>query len=134
MIEIRSRSNGLWIAGCLAACLSGAAWAQPAAAPVAAELDMSGCPFPEAPAVPDGESASDEEMGDAAAAVRNFVTTGQEQLGCLENLQASLGEDITEEQKNTIVDTYNGRVDQLNSVAGAFNDAVRVFKARTPEE
>lgn len=132
MIEIRSRSNGFWAAGCLLACLAAPAMAQ--TEPAASSVDLSSCTFPEAPTVPDGSSATGDEMADAAAAVREFVTSGQEQLGCLEQLQASLGEEITEEQTTTIVDTYNSRVDQLNAVAGAFNEQVRTFKARPAAE
>ncbi len=96
-------------------------------------LDLSTCAFPDAPNVPDGNTASSAEMGDTGAAVRAFVTEGQDQLKCLEKMQAGLGEEITDTQRLQITDTYNAGVDQLNAVAGAYNEAVRSFRAKNPE-
>lgn len=109
----------------IAALLLGAAWTVQAAA-----ADLSQCAFPEAPAVPDGANATEEEMGAAAAAVRAYVDATQAGLTCLGDLEASLGEEISDEQRESIVTSYNTHVDQLNSTANAYNEAVRAFKAR----
>jgi hypothetical protein len=96
----------------------------------AAGADLSKCAFPEVPTVPDGTSATEEEMGAAAAEVRAYVDATQAGLNCLGDLEASLGEEITDEQRQSIVASYNTHVDQLNATANAYNEAVRAFKAR----
>ena len=96
----------------------------------AADADLSKCAFPPVPAVPDGATATEEEMGQAAAAVRAYVNETQAGLTCLGDLEASLGKDITDEQKASIVGSYNAHVDELNATAGKYNEAVRAFKAR----
>jgi hypothetical protein len=109
----------------ITALLLGAGWAVQAA-----EADLSECAFPEVPSVPDGASATEEEMGAAAAAVRAYVDATQAGLTCLGDLEASLGEEITDEQRQSIVASYNAHVDKLNNTANAYNEAVRTFKAR----
>ena len=94
----------------------------------AAELDMSQCAFPAAPEVPDGASATEEQMAGAASAVRAYVGETQTALECLEALETSLGEEITPDQRTSIVDNYNAHVDEMNAVAGEYNLQVRRFK------
>lgn len=96
----------------------------------AAEMDISPCAFPEAPTVPDGAKASEEEMGQAGSAVRAYVAGVQASLQCLTDVEKSLGEEITTEQQDQLVATYNAGVDQMNAVAGSYNTAVRVYKER----
>jgi len=94
----------------------------------AAELDMSQCAFPPMPEVPDGASATEEQMASTATAVRTYVGETQTALTCLEDLEKSLGEDITADQRTSIIDSYNAHVDEMNAVASEYNREVRVFK------
>jgi hypothetical protein len=55
----------------------------------------------------------------------------EEQLACLDDKRDGLGEEITSDQRTLINSAYNSGVDTLNEVAGAYNDAVRAYKART---
>lgn len=96
----------------------------------AAELDIAHCKFPEPPTVPDGDAASEAEMGEAGAAVREFVSAVQTSLECLRAAEASLGDEITDEQQAQIVAVYNNGVDQMNAVAESYNEQVRLFKAQ----
>ncbi len=94
----------------------------------AADFDMSQCAFPAVPEVPDGASATEEQMAAASAAVRSYVGETQTALDCLGELEKSLGEAITDEQRAAIVDNYNAHVDEMNAVAGKYNQEVRAFK------
>jgi len=96
----------------------------------AAELDMSSCVFPEEPVVPNGATASEEEMGEASQAVRAYVTDVQDALECLTTVEQNLGDDITDEQRTNMVSAYNQGVDRMNAAANSFNEEVRAFKAR----
>lgn len=94
----------------------------------AAEVDMSQCAFPAPPEVPDGASATEEQMAGAASAVRAYVGETQTALECLGELETALGEEITADQRTSIVDNYNAHVDEMNAVASEYNQQVRVFK------
>lgn len=104
--------------------------------PVAAQadLDVSACAFPDAPGIPDGNAATVTEMSESGAAVRAYVTTGEEQLKCLEGVLADMGEEHTEEQRLRVTDIYNAGVDQLTRVATAYNEAVQAYRANNPAE
>lgn len=123
-------SNNLLQKLTVTAALLGASLMGTAVTAQAEAADLSQCAFPEVPTVPDGASATEDEMGAAAAAVRAYVNETQAGLSCLGDLEASLGADITEEQRTGIVASYNAHVDELNATAGKYNEAVRAFKAR----
>jgi hypothetical protein len=95
-----------------------------------AELEIEQCSFPEPPVVPDGATATEAEMGQAGAAVREFVSGIQSSLECLGEAEKSMGEEITEEQQAQLVTVYNNGVDQMNAVANNYNEQVKTFKAR----
>jgi hypothetical protein len=96
----------------------------------AAELAIDHCKFPEPPTVPEGAEATEAEMGQAGADVRDFVANIQSSLECLTEAEQALGEEITEEQQAQLVTIYNNGVDQMNSVAQNYNAQVRAFKER----
>ncbi|MEQ8858089.1 MAG: hypothetical protein RIC56_05535 [Pseudomonadales bacterium] len=96
----------------------------------AAELEIAHCRFPEAPVVPDGADASESEMGQAGAEVREYVSGVQSSLECLSAAETAMGDEITEEQQAQVVAIYNQGVDQMNAVAQRYNEQVRAFKER----
>lgn len=98
-----------------------------------AELDIAQCKFPEPPSIPDGSAASESEMGQAGAEVREFVANVQSSLECLAAAEESAGEEITEEQQAQLVAVYNTGVDQMNAVAAEYNEQVRAFKGEDEE-
>lgn len=94
----------------------------------AAELEISHCEYPDQPTVPDGAQASESEMGQAGADVREYVAGIQSSLQCLSEVEKSLGEEITEEQQAELIAIYNAGVDQMNAVAEKYNEEVRAYK------
>jgi hypothetical protein len=96
----------------------------------AADLDMAACAFPDAPELPDGNTAAEEEMAGASAAVRAYVGDTQSGLDCLSEAEESLGEEISDEQKAELVTTYNARVDEMTALVEGFNEQIRAYKAR----
>ena len=90
----------------------------------------SDCDFPQSPSMPDGTSASQEEMASASTAVRDYVSNAQAALECLETAEANLGAEITPEQKSALTAQYNQGVDELNAVAADYNAQVKAFKSR----
>jgi len=109
-----------WVVAVVA--LMGASMAQ------AAELDVSHCKYPEPPEVPDGANASEAEMGQSGAAVRQFVADVESSLQCLTTVEESLGDEITEEQQATLVAMYNQGVDRMNAVVENYNAQVKAYR------
>lgn len=96
----------------------------------AAELEIEHCRFPDPPSVPDGATATEAEMGQAGAEVREFVAGIQSSLDCLSAVEQSLGEEITPEQQAQLVTVYNNGVDQMNALADRYNEQVKIFRER----
>lgn len=96
----------------------------------AAELEISHCAFPEPPVVPNGETASEDEMSQAGLDVREYVGAVQSSLECLAVAERSIQNEITDEQQGQLVLLYNTGVDQMNEVADDYNEQVREYLAR----
>lgn len=94
----------------------------------AAEVDISHCRFPETPTIPDGAAATESEMGQAGADVREFIADTQASLECLAEVEASLGEEITPEQQAQLIAIHNNGVDQMTAAAERYNAQVQAFK------
>lgn len=96
------------------------------------------CDYPERADVPDGATATKEEMINGQSAVKSFMTAMEEYLSCIEAEEAAavlaLGDDVDEEttrRRNEIFnEKYNGAVEEMNRVAEEFNIQVRAYKAR----
>lgn len=110
----------------LAAALSSTAWAA--------------CNYPAKPAkLPDGNAATREEMVAGKKVVETYNAEMNAYLTCIkaeydENL-AKQAASLTEEQKQQMAKLYTAKndaaVDELQGIAGQFNEQLRVFKAKT---
>lgn len=95
------------------------------------------CSKPEMPTLPDGNSASMEEMVAGQKAVKAFMAESGSFLECLDKKAAELEApaDETEEQKAAReaahVAIYNTAVDEQENIANGFNTAIKAFKARS---
>ena len=96
---------------------------------VTAEL-MKKCTYPDAPTIPNGRKASEEEMLEAQSALKAFLAAGEEYTSCLQGVEASWGEEATDEQRAVMVIFYNKAVDEMHAVGDMFNAAVRAYKGR----
>lgn len=88
------------------------------------------CVLPDAPAIPDGELASRDTMEVTALAVRAFIADAQDYQACLQEQEVELGEAITDEQQEAIVEAFNAAVDAMNSTAEAFNEQLGIWRSR----
>ena len=99
------------------------------AAPAGA-LAADDCDRPEPPAVPDGASATQDELATAGSDVRTFVAASQDFLAYLEAKEAGYGAEITPAQQALVNAVYNAGVEAMETAAGAYNEAVRAYRAR----
>jgi cyclophilin family peptidyl-prolyl cis-trans isomerase len=99
-----------------------------AAAEAGAPAHISGCEPPAAPNVPDGSTASQDDMLSAQREVRAFVAAAENYLKCL----ATVIDDQDREapERNAAVGEHNRMIAVMEQIAAAFNEQIRAFKAR----
>ena len=99
--------------------------------PLAGASAQTACTYPEPVGViPDGKSATSEQMLATQKLVKAYVKTMEEYLTCLDAEVLALGEDASEAHLLIRDKRHNAAVVAMEAVAGEFNFAVREFKAR----
>ena len=86
------------------------------------------CTPPDVPTVPDGASASMEEMVAGQKQVKAFVAAGEAYLKCLAKVIDS--KDRAIEERNAAVSEHNRMVGTMEQIAAGFNDQIKKFKSR----
>ena len=101
------------------------------------------CTSPEAPSLPDGATASMEDMLAGQKAVKTFQAANVAYMKCLEEGFTAAEEvaknGTTDEEKAAAqaeytqgIDAYNDAVSKEEEVAGQFNVEIREYKAANP--
>jgi len=98
------------------------------------------CTAPDMPNVPDGASANMEAMLAGQKAVKAFQAANLEYMSCLDPIiaeaaEAAKAEGASDEALETVKELeakYNAAVSNEEEVAGAFNTAIRAYKAANP--
>ena len=92
------------------------------------------CSRPPAPTIPDGASASQEEMVAGQKAVKAFVSETNTFLDCLEKEEKdaaakaeAAGTPMKPEDHNVYVERYNAGVDDMQKVADSFNMQLHTY-------
>lgn len=97
------------------------------------------CSYPPPPAkIPDGNSATMQEMLDGKNAVTQYNKDINAYVACIklehETAVTTAGDKLTPQQKADMekieVQKNNAAVDQLQSVADRFNEQIRIYKAK----
>lgn len=88
------------------------------------------CSMPEAPLIPDGNTASETEMRAAGITVRAYMAEIKDYRYCIKKELDSNGENPPEDDKKRWAIRHNQSVDQEEYVAEMFNAQVRLFKTR----
>lgn len=97
------------------------------------------CSYPPPPAkIPDGNTATMQEMLEAKKAVTQYNKDINAYVACIklehETAVTNAGDKLTPEQKADMermeVQKNNAAVDQLQSIADRFNEQVRIYKAK----
>jgi hypothetical protein len=101
------------------------------------------CPYPAAPTkIPDGATATLQEMLDGQKALQAYDKAINEYVACIDkelaDKIAKAGDSLKPEQKSDMekveMQKHNAAIDQEQSVADRFNEQVKVFKARTDKK
>ncbi len=97
------------------------------------------CEYPQRADVPDGATATKDEMIAGQRSVKSYVAAMEEYLTCIEAEEAqavlTLSEEVDESGKRQRAELfnkkYNAAVEEMNLVAEQFNIQVRAYKARS---
>ena len=79
------------------------------------------CSLPSAPAVPNGASASMDEMKSAQDAVKKYMVDTDDFLKCLDFSHSASADS-----------KHNEAVSQMQKLAAAFNDQLKAYKSAHP--
>ena len=97
------------------------------------------CDYPHRANVPDGTSATQEQMIDGQRGIKAYMAAMEEYLSCIESAEQDTvagADDIDEAAKQQRIEMfnkkYNAAVQEMNLVAAEFNVQVRAFKERGP--
>ena len=110
---------------------------------LASSLATAECLYPKAPAsIPDGKSATQEEMLEGMRAVKSYNEQVTAYLSCLDmQMQTDIAAAGAEAPQETIAQIkainakrHNAAVEELESHAARFNEQVKVFKTRDKEK
>jgi hypothetical protein len=97
------------------------------------------CDYPQRVDVPDGATASKDDMISGQRGVKSYISAMETYLACIEAEEASallaMGEEADEDTKlqreEMFNKKYNAAVEEMNLVAEEFNVQVRAYKARS---
>jgi hypothetical protein len=101
------------------------------------------CPYPTAPAsLPDGRTATLDEMVAGQKAVKDYDTAIKSYVDCIDKeLDASIakqGDQLKPQQKADMqkveAQKHNAAIDQLQSVADRFNEQVKIYKQHAADK
>ena len=96
-----------------------------------AGLVFAECEREAAPDLPDGASATMEEMVAGQGAVKAYVASSNSYLECMDAEMAAIPEEETD-ARVAALESYNAAVDEQAAVAEGFNEQIRAFKAANP--
>jgi hypothetical protein len=86
------------------------------------------CPYPEEVSVPDGSTATNDEMVNGQSLVKEYMAEMEGYLECLDNEEATIPEKQTPEAMALHVQRHNAAVDAMEKVAAKFNEEIRAYK------
>lgn len=109
-----------------------------AAAIIAISPSALGCDYPKRVDIPNGVTASKDEMLAGQRAVKDYMAAMEDYLACLEREEeATLTAmpDITEEERtarsSNLTKKHNAAIEEMELTAARFNEAVRAYKAQS---
>ncbi len=95
-----------------------------------APVAQAACDYPPKIKLPDGKSASQEEITVASAGVKKYLADMEAYTACLDAEFAALPlEQKTPDLQKIHVQKYNAAVDAMEAEALEFNEQLRAFKA-----
>ena len=92
------------------------------------QVTYAACPYPEDVIVPDGNTATTDDMVDGQTRIKQYMAEMEAHLDCLDREEADLEREPTEDERKLHSERHNKTVDQMEKVAADFNEQVRAYK------
>jgi len=109
-----------------------------AAAIIAISPAALGCDYPKRVNIPNGGTASKEEMLAGQRAIKDYMAAMEMYLGCIEQQEeatVTTMPDLTEEERaarsSNLTKKHNAAIEEMELTAARFNEAVRAYKAQS---
>jgi len=87
------------------------------------------CAVPEAPPIPDGSAASEQELVNTVTAFKSYQQELIDFRECLTTYEEELGEEITPQQQRRVIGDYNESVETEETLAIELNEAIQAYRA-----
>ncbi|HMB74237.1 MAG TPA: hypothetical protein VKQ06_11740 [Gammaproteobacteria bacterium] len=97
-------------------------------------LAQSQCERPASVTIPDGASATLDDMLEAQTGVREFLTTMETYLNCMNGIIESATDETPAETLNAWIAEYNGAVGEMETVAARFNEERVAYQQANPSQ
>ncbi len=91
------------------------------------------CETPSVVEVPDGATATMEEMVRAREEIMAYMEAMREYIACVNDEIEVAGDNATEEFKALMIQRHNAAVSEMETVAAAFDEQLRAYRAANPE-
>ena len=95
------------------------------------------CDYPKRVDIPNGMTATKEELLQGQRDVKAYVAAMEEYLDCIVNDEKTarssmddLEPEVEQQREDMLNKKYNAAVDEMETVAAAFNTQVQAYKAR----
>ena len=99
---------------------------------------VDACDYPQRVGVPNGSTATKEEMIAGQRGIKDYLAAMDEYLACIETAEQETvagvdesDEDAKQQRIEMFNKKYNAAVEEMNLVAEEFNIQVRAYKARS---
>lgn len=97
-------------------------------------LAQSNCDRPTNASIPDGANASLDQMLEAQNGVREYLSTMEEYLECMNSMIDSADDDTDADTMNSWINDYNEGVDEMEETAERFNEERVAYQQANPSE
>jgi len=92
----------------------------------------SACESPAMITIPDGKTSTMDQLLAAQAQVKTYMAAMEQYIACVDGELDAQGEAAPEEFKSLMLSRHNAAYDEMQSVATAFNEQIRAYKAANP--
>jgi hypothetical protein len=99
-----------------------------------AVLAQSQCNRPQNVSIPDGASATLDQMIEAQTSVRAYLSAMEEYLECMNDMIDSADDDTESATVNDWINDYNEGVGEMESTAERFNEERVAYQQANPSE
>lgn len=97
-----------------------------------------GCDYPERADIPNGSTATRDEMLAGQQAVKDYIAAMEEYLACIDEEEQAVLEtlpDISDEERvnreRALTMKHNAAVEEMEVLAARFNEEVRIYRAQS---